>query len=92
MVKYDQTLHKRNKYDRPQNSDCLELNINYDPHKVLDKVNNHKKPNAPNFDLMTSRPNQPDSLPCYLKVKFLFSFIILLLILNIIEYPFQTIC
>lgn len=88
MVKYDQTLHKRNKYDRPQNSDCLELNINYDPHKVLDKVNNHKKSNAPNFDLMTSRPNQPDSLPCYLKVQKNLVLKFYLFYPYFVEYPF----
>jgi hypothetical protein len=69
MVKYDQTLHKKNSNDRPKTSDYIDLNINYDPHKVLDKINNYKKPSAPNFDLMTSRPMDPDPLPCYLKVN-----------------------
>lgn len=42
---------------------------NYDPDKILEKVNNYKKPNTPNFNLMTSRPMDNDVLPSYMKVR-----------------------
>ena len=71
MVKYDQLLHKKNGDNRPNTTNNYELNINYDPHKVLDKINNYKRTVSPNFDLMTSRPNDPDPLPSYMKVIFL---------------------
>ena len=75
MVKYDQKTHKKNSDNRPKTSDYYE-NINYDPHKVLDKINNFKKTVSPNFDMMTSRPNDSDPLPSYMKVNF-FNIIIL---------------
>lgn len=68
MVKYDQLLHKKNKHTRPNTTDNFDLNINYDPYKVLDKINNFKRTVTPNFDLMISRPNDPDPLPSYMKV------------------------
>jgi len=44
----------------------------YDPYKILEKVNNYKKAQIPNFKLMTSRPDTGDpNLPTYMKVKIL---------------------
>lgn len=67
LVKFDQML-KRNQYDRPGPTG-ESSNPDYDPYILLDKVNNYKKPQTPNFNLMTSRPNDGDSLPSYMKVK-----------------------
>jgi len=41
--------------------------ITYDPHKVLDKVNNHKKPITPDLGKMTTRPIDDGPLPSYMK-------------------------
>lgn len=45
------------------------ISSNYDPDRILDKVNNHITPSTPNFDLMTSRPTSTpgDPLPFYMK-------------------------
>ncbi len=45
------------------------ISINYDPNKILDKVNNHIETKSPNFNLMTSRPisGKNDPLPSYMK-------------------------
>lgn len=69
MVKYDQINHPKYRNSRPITSEPFD--INYDPHKALNFVNNNRKPNAPNFDMMISRPSDNDPLPCYLKVKFI---------------------
>ena len=39
----------------------------FDPYKSIDKYNNHKVIHAPNFNLMTSRPNDNINLPVYMK-------------------------
>lgn len=70
MVQYDKALHRKNNDNRPKTS-SNDLDINYDPHKVLDKINNYKKTVVPNFNLMTSRPNDNDPLPAYMKVIFI---------------------
>jgi hypothetical protein len=41
----------------------------FDPDKILYKINNYKKPQTPNFNLMTSRPMDDDVLPSYMKVS-----------------------
>lgn len=43
------------------------VSSHYDPDKILEKVNNHRKPQTPNFDLMTSRPKDDGVLPSYMK-------------------------
>ena len=65
LVKYDAAKYKARKDNRPTSTPSIE--INFDPHKLLNKVNNHKKPSTPNFRLMTSRPRDP-VLPSYMKV------------------------
>lgn len=68
LVKYDKSIHRK-KNNRPATSENG-VNPNFDPHKLLDKINNFKKPKTPNFDLMTSRPEGNDSLPAYMKQIF----------------------
>ena len=43
---------------------------NYDPDKVLHKINNYKKPVTPDFSRMISRPNDDGHLPLYMKKVF----------------------
>ena len=69
MVQYNRSVHRKNVDNRPKTT-ANDLDINYDPHKVLDKINNHKKAVSPNFNLMTSRPNDGDPLPAYMKKIF----------------------
>ena len=45
----------------------IDPSINFDPNKVIDKVNNHRAPTAPNFDMMTSRPNKAGPLPSFMQ-------------------------
>lgn len=66
MVKYDKSL--RRNYSRQPTEIKNEMKIDYDPNKCLEHVNNYKKPKAPNFDLMISRPcDETDPLPAYMK-------------------------
>lgn len=53
----------------PTNKDLYEADIDYDPDKLIEKVNNHKKPTTTNFDLMRSRPTDKGPLPSYMKVN-----------------------
>ncbi len=66
MVKYNKKLHKVRKersVDAPMSTE-----INFDPDKVLDKINNHRSIKTPNFDLMLSRPEDDGPLPSFMKV------------------------
>ena len=38
----------------------------FDPDKIIDNVNNHKKVHAPNFNIMAGRINDSGSLPSYM--------------------------
>lgn len=80
MVKYDQTKHKKQFQSRPKTSE-YEPRKDYDPHRVLDNINNFKKTVSPNFDLMTSRPTDGDPLPSYMKVNYYFKYILRIYIL-----------
>ena len=66
MVVYDRKYHKINR----NKSDSL-LRIDntfyYDPNDVLSKINNHTSIHAPDFKLMSSRPDDDDPLPSYMK-------------------------
>ena len=66
LVKFDQML-KRNANERT-NTAGENWNPDYDPYKILNKVNNYKEVKPPNFDLMTSRPNDDGCLPSFMKV------------------------
>ena len=80
MVKYNRKLHKVRKDKHVEGP--LSTEINFDPDKVLDKVNNHKTVKSPNFNFMLPRPQDHGPLPSFMKVS---------LIINIKEYLFQTI-
>lgn len=68
LVKYDK-MTERFKESKKNYSNYERVDMDYDPYKVLHNINNHKKPTTPNFNLMTSRPNDPSiSLPCYMQV------------------------
>jgi len=42
----------------------------YDPHKLMNKINNNKEVSVPSFRMMTSRPNSSKTtLPAYMQVK-----------------------
>lgn len=66
LVKYDAQHHKVRSSKRPSTTPLIEMN--FDPYKMITKVNNHKKPSTPNFRLMSSRPEGP-VLPSYMQVK-----------------------
>jgi hypothetical protein len=66
-VNYSNKETKSKKYDRP---DTFPLSsLEFDPYKTLSKINNHKEVLGPNFNLMTSRPQGINSLPCFVQVK-----------------------
>ena len=48
----------------------LERFTDFDPDKILHKINNYKKPSTPNFKRMISRPNDIGPLPLYMKQIF----------------------
>ena len=64
MAVYD--MPKKNK---PRNKQIIGIDssINFDPNKIIDKVNNHVPSTVPNFDMMTSRPNKPGPLPSFMQ-------------------------
>jgi hypothetical protein len=78
MVKYDRKVHK---IIKEKVSEWRPSSETYDPHIVLDKINNFKPVKTPNFNLMTSRPNDDGPLPSYMKV----------LVFIFVEYILQTI-
>jgi hypothetical protein len=66
LVNYDTKKTKTRIEARPvDNTPTIE---NYfDPYKMLEKVNNHKKTSTPNFRLMSGRPSNR-ILPSYMTV------------------------
>jgi hypothetical protein len=66
-VNYSHKETKSKKYDRPISIPLC--NSDFDPYKTLSKINNHKEVLGPNFNLMTSRPQGKNSLPCFVQVK-----------------------
>ena len=67
MVVYDRIRHKKNK---PKEIQGIEPSMYSDPYINLDKINNHVSVNAPNFDRISSRPNDSNPLPSYMKKNF----------------------
>ena len=55
--------------DDPRNR-TFERFTNYDVDKVLNKINNYKKPVTPDFNRMISRPNNEGPLPLYMKKNY----------------------
>ena len=64
MVVYDRKRHHRKK---PKEMKGIEPSMYYDPDKMLNKVNNHTEVHAPKFDIMSSRPDDDNPLPSYMK-------------------------
>jgi len=65
-VNYTNSKTKTRKYERP---DTVPVNsLEFDPYKTLSKINNHKEVRGPNFNLMTSRPQGKNALPCFVQV------------------------
>lgn len=64
MVVYDRIKYKNTK-TKPFKG--IDQSINYDPDKIINKVNNHSIAKPPDFNLMTSRPDDVDPLPAYMK-------------------------
>ena len=62
-------VYDKPKKNKPRNKTMIGIDpsINFDPNKVIDKVNNHRAPTAPNFDMMTSRPNKAGPLPSFMQ-------------------------
>ena len=65
MVTYDRKYHKINR----NRNDSLKIDntFYYDPNEVLTKIDNHMSVHPPNFKLMSSRPDDDDPLPSYMK-------------------------
>ena len=66
MVVYDRKYHKINR----NKSDSLirvDNTFYYDPNEVLTKINNYTNLHPPNFKMMSSRPDDDDPLPSYMK-------------------------
>ena len=68
MVRYNQKMKFKPKIKRMKG---LDSNLFFEPYKCMDKVNNHKIPNAPNLKTMVGRENNPNakdniSLPGYM--------------------------
>jgi hypothetical protein len=68
MVKYNRKPHKVRKEKDIKGFNSTD--INFDPDKILDKVNNHRTVKTPNFDLMLTRPQDDGPLPSFMKVIF----------------------
>jgi hypothetical protein len=66
LVKYDAKPHQPRSSKRPSTTPSIEMN--FDPYRLITKVNNHKKPSTPDFRLMSSRP-EGRILPSYMQVK-----------------------
>ena len=63
---YGKPKTEARKYDKPESG---QVNVEtFDPFKTLSKMNNHKEPKGPNFNLMSSRPQSNDALPCFVQV------------------------
>jgi hypothetical protein len=66
MVKYNKIPHRVRKEKTVEGPKSTE--INFDPDKILEKINNHRTVKTPNFDLMLSRPKDDGPLPSFMKV------------------------
>lgn len=64
MVVYDQIRHKILKR-KPMKA--MDPNIDFNPDKYINRINNHSVASPPNFNLMSSRAINDDPLPLYMK-------------------------
>ena len=66
MVVYDRKKHKINRC-KSATMPRIDNTFYYDPNDILEHINNHVSSHPPNFNLMTSRPDDEDPLPSYMK-------------------------
>ena len=66
MVVYDRKYHKINR-NKSDSLTRIDNTFYYDPNEILTKINNYVSTHPPNFNMMTSRPDDDDPLPSYMK-------------------------
>ena len=66
MVVYDRKYHKINR-NKSDSLTRIDNTFYYDPNEILTKINNYVSSHPPNFNMMTSRPDDDDPLPSYMK-------------------------
>ena len=66
MVVYDRKYHKINR-NKSDSLARIDNTFYYDPNEILTKINNYVSSHPPNFKMMTSRPDDDDPLPSYMK-------------------------
>jgi hypothetical protein len=66
MVVYDRKYHKINR-NKSDSLARIDNTFYYDPNEILTKINNYVSSHPPNFNMMTSRPDDDDPLPSYMK-------------------------
>ena len=66
MVVYDRKKHKINRA-KSATLGRIDNTFYYNPNDILTKINNYVSTHPPNFNMMTSRPDDDDPLPSYMK-------------------------
>ena len=66
MVVYDRKKHKINR-SKSASLARIDNTFYYNPNEILTKINNYVSSHPPNFNMMTSRPDDNDPLPSYMK-------------------------
>ena len=66
MVVYDRKKHKINRA-KSASLARIDNTFYYNPNEILTKINNYISSHPPNFKMMTSRPDDKDPLPSYMK-------------------------
>jgi hypothetical protein len=66
MVVYDRKKHKINR-SKSASLTRIDNTFYYNPNDILTKINNYVSSHPPNFNMMTSRPDDEDPLPSYMK-------------------------
>ena len=68
LVKYSKKTTKNKIYrNNSQKIKAVNYSLYYNADKAIENVNNHTNIHPPNFSLMSSRPNDNDPLPSYMK-------------------------
>lgn len=70
LVKYN-TDKTKTRIEAKNNDITPSIENTFDPYKMIEKVNHHKKPSTPNFRLMSSRPTNK-VLPSYMTVNIIY--------------------
>lgn len=63
MISYSQKIKRR---ENPKKFEGVDPQIFYDANKVINKINNHKEVNAPNFNIMAGRNWDKGPLPAFM--------------------------